>query len=165
MGGAVSTKLSALHQLRLKKSDLPAELQGYFEYNGKRSVEEIIKELDNKFDLFLTHNWGPAPEHPNHKVVAKLNNFLKSKGIRTWFDDERMENDVKDQMTSGIDNSRLVLAFVTRAYIDKVRQTDNASDNCKLEFKYAANRKTAKGMLAIVMEPGVRDTKTWDGEF
>jgi hypothetical protein len=43
MGAAASTKLNALLGLRLKKTELPEELQGYFEYNGKKSVEEIIK--------------------------------------------------------------------------------------------------------------------------
>ena len=60
--------------------------------------------------------------------------MLKQAGFITWFDDERMRGDVVGQMTEGIDNSSLVLVFVTRNYIRKVegRGHKGQNDNCKV---------------------------------
>ena len=163
--GASASALSNITQQQVSKSDLPPELSSVLvDFKGTKTIEEIIKEVENSYDVFLTHNWGPGPEHANHKLISRINDALKKKKIRTWFDSQRLTGDVVGQITRGIDNSRIVVAFLTREYIDKVRQADNPNDYCKLEFKYSSSRKTADNMLAIVVEPGVRDTSTWDGD-
>ena len=62
-------------------------------------------------------------------------------------------------MAAGIDTSSTVAVFVTRNYIEKVAK--ETADNCKMEFGYALQKKGPSHMFAIVMEPRVRDTKTW----
>jgi hypothetical protein len=56
------------------------------------------------------------------------------------------------------------LVFITEEYIAKVNG-DNAADNCKLEFNYAANRKTKKLMVAVVVDAKCRNTSKWTGLF
>ena len=58
-------------------------------------------------------------------------------------------------MIKGIDESVIVIVFVTQAYIDKVG-SGNKSDNCRKEFNYAARRKP-DFVIAVPMEPGVLD--------
>jgi len=111
-------------------------------------------------DVFLTHDWGV--KQANHIRVAEINNALKAKGLTTWFDEERMEGNVHKKMQEGIDNTKCVVVFVTRRYMEKVAG-DNAGDNCQLEFDYAAREKTKTKMVPVVMEPEVRDPKTWLG--
>jgi len=118
------------------------------------------------FDVFLTHNWGDdESKRDNHARVALINDALQKEKITTWFDDERLEGDIVQQMTSGIDNSKIVIVFLTRKYIDKVngKGDKGASDNCKCEFDYTTTRKTPAKMIPVVMEKDVRDPKTWDG--
>jgi len=58
----------------------------------------------------------------------------------------------------------LLLVFITEEYIAKVNG-DNAADNCQLEFNYAANRKTKKLMVAVVVDAKCRDSSMWTGLF
>ena len=58
----------------------------------------------------------------------------------------------------------LLLVFITEEYINKVNG-DNAGDNCKLEFSYAAQCKTKKLMVAVVVDAKCRDTNKWTGLF
>jgi hypothetical protein len=87
----------------------------------------------------------------NHLRVQKLNDYLKARGLRTWFDSERMSGNVQEKMTSGIENSAVVVTCITKKYQDKVNG-DNDGDNCKLEFLFAARVKTAKHIVPVIME-------------
>ncbi len=42
----------------------------------------------DRTQVFLTHNWGV--ENVNHIRVSRVNKYLQSRGVKTWFDDERM---------------------------------------------------------------------------
>ena len=55
-------------------------------------------------------------------------------------------------MCQGIDDSCLVIIFITKRYIDKVAG-GNDQDNCKKEFNYAKQKRGAGRMLTVVMEP------------
>ena len=99
----------------------------------------------------------------NHSTVSKIYDALRRHGVNAWFDQEMMEHNIVDQMTSGIDDSVCVVVFVTERYIDKVRQRENRNDNCKTEFHYAKNQKTSKYMLAVPMEPRSMNPSAWKG--
>jgi len=125
------------------------------------SLDELLKNLmDLKTDVFLSHDWGVGGA--NHRRVAEINTALKARGLVTWFDEERMEGGVHDKMQEGIDNCKCVVVFITRKYMEKVAGKD-AGDNCQLEFKYATRRKGNNKMIPVVMEPTVRDMRTWTG--
>jgi hypothetical protein len=53
-------------------------------------------QISQHTDLFLTHNWGK--NEVNHKRVARIKDFLVSRGLIVWFDDERMTGTIVDQM-------------------------------------------------------------------
>mmetsp|Transcript_7241 Transcript_7241/g.10229 ORF Transcript_7241/g.10229 Transcript_7241/m.10229 type:complete len:478 (+) Transcript_7241:96-1529(+) len=126
------------------------------------SLDELLDNLmDLKTDVFLSHDWGV--DHVNHRRVAEINTALKARGLVTWFDEERMEGGVHDRMQEGIDNCKCVVVFITRKYMEKVAG-DDAGDNCQLEFNYAAWKKGNNKIVPVVMEPEVRDTRTWTGQ-
>mmetsp|Transcript_17723 Transcript_17723/g.25570 ORF Transcript_17723/g.25570 Transcript_17723/m.25570 type:complete len:643 (+) Transcript_17723:39-1967(+) len=170
--GASASISAAMKSKRLSKDQIAASataspILSFFNFNdyaddkGTISLEEIMHIFSQKTDVFLTHDWGI--NQFNHKRVARVNKALQSRGITTWFDDEQMEGDIKSKMTSGIDQSRVVVTFITSRYMKKVAGT-NAEDNCRLEFGYACRRKTGARMLPVVMEPEMRDTSQWEGQ-
>jgi hypothetical protein len=112
---------------------------------------------------FLSHNWSKDKQGRNtHGRVKQLNTLLKQKGCHTWFDEQGdMKGDTMHAMTTGIDESDVILVFITRDYIEKCKKKTN--DNCKLEFQYAYNRKGATNMIPVVMENDVLNPATWDG--
>lgn len=131
--------------------------------DGHISKGELVAALVKRTDCFLTHDWGNEDGVDNHGRVRAINEALKTRGIKTWFDEEKMEGNIKKQMVSGIDNSACVVAFITKRYCSKVKG-DNCEDNCQLEFNYSSLRKTGGKMIAVVMEERMRTTKKWGGE-
>ena len=89
--------------------------------------QQFLDALDEKTDVFLTHDWGDVGRD-NHACVAQVNKVLQGLGLRTWFDSDRMIGNVKKQMAQGIDNAQCIVAFITARYIDKVGGL-NAEDN------------------------------------
>jgi hypothetical protein len=77
-------------------------------------------------------------------------------------DKENLDADLNNEMSSGIDKSKLV---VTRAYIDKVQGYGRRGldENCKAEFEYALRRHGTRRMVVVVMDPSCLDTSTWTG--
>jgi hypothetical protein len=65
-------------------------------------------------------------------------------------------------MVDGVDNSEIVLVFITNNYRNKVNQ-DDSRDNCRFEFDYAFRAKGNKRMVAIVMESAMDSTRDWRG--
>ena len=116
-------------------------------------------------DVFLCHNWGQdESDRNNHDRVSIINEELKKIGYQTWFDAERMWGGIVEKMSQGIEQSRGVIVFITSRYHDKVNSM-NASDNCQLEFNYAARKKTRFKMVPVVMEKCMVDTSRWTGSI
>ncbi|CAK9091438.1 Immune-associated nucleotide-binding protein 7 (AtIAN7) (AIG1-like protein) [Durusdinium trenchii] len=93
------------------------------------------------WDCFLSHNWrndGDVTD-ANHARVSEINDQLRDQGLVTWFDDQELTGDIHRQIAHGIQSSRKVLIFITRAYMRKIDSREN--DNCKLEFDLASDRK------------------------
>ena len=115
------------------------------------------------FHAFLTHSWVKDEKgRDTHARVSNINDYLKSRGMITWFDGDRMEGQVVDQMINGIDKSAVIVCFVTTAYLKKVG-SDNMADNCKKEFSYASRKKTASKMIPVPMEPACLNPNAWEG--
>jgi hypothetical protein len=93
-----------------------------------------LKLPEGKYHVFLTHDWGEAGK--NHHRVSRINEILKSKyGLTTWFDQDRMDGDVRITMTEGIENSLTMIVFITERYQRKVIEGGSDSrDNCKVGF-------------------------------
>ena len=94
-------------------------------------------------DAFLTHDWGVDElGRSNHERVARVNQALKKRGLKTWFDEEMMRGDINEKMADGIDAAATVLVFVTARYIEKVagKGERGANDNCKFEVRTAVQK-------------------------
>jgi hypothetical protein len=144
--------------------DVRATFDRHKDKNSDLISVETVLDLKLKTDIFLTHDWGiDELGRPNHDRVATINKELKSLGFITWFDSEKMTGDVVDQMVSGINHTSVVLVFITQRYMEKVNGS-NANDNCRKEFKYAAQKKSSTKMIPVVMEPRMKDILgNWDG--
>lgn len=119
-------------------------------------------KLSTKYDAFLSHNWGMDQlDRDNHERVKAVNDRLKSAGVKTWFDAEKLSGNIPLQMSRGIDNSDVVVVFITRAYMDKVN--GDKDDNCKREFQYSVLSKSTQKIIAVVMEDSMRSTSKWRG--
>lgn len=165
MGGGVSVIPDDLDEATCRQVLGPSFDEALFHnlsHDGFLSKAVLAQKLSSRTDVFLTHDWGGA-DQANHKNVSKINKVLKEMGLRTWFDEEQMTGNIKKQMVQGIDNSNCVVVFITKRYVQKVC-SENAGDNCQLEFNYASLQKTANKMVAVVMEEPMRNTKIWGGE-
>jgi hypothetical protein len=111
-----------------------------------------------QYHAFLTHNWGDASA--NHERVKQICHALKSMGLNLWFDEERLGANVIQEMTSGIDQSDVVVVFVTKTYCLKIQKPDY--DNCKIEFMYAVNRMCSM-MVAVPLDEDVLLPQSWSG--
>ena len=57
----------------------------------------------------------------NHGRVLKAKRLLESRcGLQSWIDVERILGSIKRTIAEGIDSSRSVVLFITKAYYDKV---------------------------------------------
>jgi hypothetical protein len=113
-------------------------------------------------DCFLSHNWGKN-QH-NHNLVAKINDELIKRGLKTWFDENKIEGNIRFKMAEGIDNTKCIVVFITKEYRDKVNGFD-MKDNCKYEFTYSMNQYGSQYMIPVIMDPEMRDTRKWKGEL
>ena len=115
-------------------------------------------------EVFLSHNWGNDElDRDNHARVSEINTMLTDAGYVTWFDSERMIGDVLEKMADGIDNTQVVLVFITRRYMEKLRTPAGIHDNCKTEFKYAIRRHTEAKVIPVIMDPSMKDSNAWLG--
>ena len=104
--------------------------------------------------VFASHDWGV--NGCNHNRVRQVVTSLRERGIDVWFDETNMKGNILESMCNGIDQSDLVLVFVTKNYINKVKGK-NANDNVKREFMYASQ--SPNKMLPICFEDGL----AWSG--
>ena len=94
--------------------------------------------------------------------MKRINDAIKARGVIPWFDEERMSGDTRQKMIEGIENSDVIVVFITEAYRNKVN-LDNARDNCRLEFQHSFEQKGPAVMIPVVMEPGMRNVGDWTG--
>ena len=119
--------------------------------------------MSHSTDVFLSHNWGKDElGRNNHDRVSFINDELQKYGYRTWFDEVQLKTKLLSQIAHGIEHTQGVIVFITKRYHDKVIGEDDG-DYCKLEFNYAAKKKTSAKMLAVVMESNMRDSIKWNG--
>jgi WD40 repeat protein len=114
-------------------------------------------------DVFLTYDWGVDElDRKNHDRVTLIDKAPKAMGIVTWFDPEKMTQELVDQTVSRIDNADVIIVFVTQRYMNKGNGSD-ANNNCRKEFNYALQKKTSTKMIPVVMEPRMKDIGgNWD---
>ena len=91
--------------------------------NTSTTGSSPIVPIPNQFKYhgFLTHNWSEDENgRNNHERVSRIHQGLKAKGLNMWFDSERMQGAIVDQMIQGIDDSAIVVVFLTKKYMNKM---------------------------------------------
>lgn len=77
----------------------------------------------------MTHNW----ENGNHEKVSRINDALKRRGLITWFDSERMNDQIHPMMGEALAKTASLVIFLTKIYEEKIND-GNEADNCYFEF-------------------------------
>jgi len=144
----------------------------FLHHMHQKQKSGIIKRISQRFtnrisgvfsyEAFLTHDWGiDELGRDNHLRVSNLNKALQAKGIKTWFDEEELEEDIVQKMEKGVSSSHTVVVFVTERYMHKLNKIDE--DNCKNVFITATTARGVRNMIFVVMEPRMRDQSKWIG--
>ena len=94
--------------------------------------------------------------------MKRINDAIKARGVIPWFDEERMTGEIRQKMVEGIENSDVIVVFITEAYRDKISKGESR-DNCRFEFKHAFEQKGPEVMIPVVMEPCMRNAQEWKG--
>lgn len=89
--------------------------------------------------VFASHDWGVRSA--THARVRAVVHLLRSRALLdVWFDETHMHGNLLDAMCRGIDESDVVLVFVTCQYVAKA-ESGNDADNVRREFMYAAQQR------------------------
>lgn len=107
---------------------------------------------------FLTHNWA----NNNHEKVKRINEALKRRGLITWFDSEKMKDQIRHVMTKALTKTCSVVIFLTKIYETKINKGDEL-DNCYFEFNGAStNRFLVNNRIAAATEKQMINPTTWE---
>jgi len=130
---------------------------------GDNDLDYGILSPPARTEVFLSHNWGDDDlGRDNHDRVLRINAMLVDAGYETRCDSERLIG-VVERMVEGIDNTQVVLVFVTRRYMEKVGLGAGVQDHCKKEFKYAVRQHSDAKMIPVIMEPEMKECSRWTG--
>ena len=114
-------------------------------------------------DVFLSYNWGNDEyDRDNHQHVSLIDEELKARGYKIWFDEENLGGNIDVEMAKGIEQSLGMIVFITRRYYEKVNG-ENAGDNCQKEFQHASKIRTRAKMVPVVMEEFMCQSTPWKG--
>jgi hypothetical protein len=113
----------------------------------------------------MSYDWGPDGEgHDNRARVFRVNDWLKSNGIVTWYHTGvNRDHHTRHVTEEGISNSAMTIVFLTKGYIERVNTHDSVHDTCRLEFMYSNLHKTPERMLPVVMDAYSSDDTRWLG--
>jgi len=117
-----------------------------------------------QYDAFLSCNWGiDGDVRNNHERVSKINKALKEKGIRTYFQEDRKQAENIDEALEKMDNSAVVITFVTSKYIASIadKGENEAETHCKKEFEYALKNVGNEYIMPVIMERSCADWRRW----
>jgi len=116
--------------------------------------------VSQRYDCYLSHVWTKDKYgRDNHRRVLRVAQHLRSAGLHVFFDEWAATHyrSIDAAMVDGMKRSSVVVIFVTRAYIDKVEQS-NISDSCVAEYNLA---KRMTRVIPVIMEKDLRLPSKW----
>jgi hypothetical protein len=114
--------------------------------------------------VFLAHTWTYDDDgRNNHERVSRINKSLQKRGFRTWFDEEQINDQIRQKMTEGVENSACFIVCITRAYQEKVNSADML-DSCYFEFDLAS-RIRSNSRIPVIMECSMKSDSTRTGRL
>lgn len=123
-------KTAGFNMMNIQKANLPVSQEPII---TSHPLSVAVPMLDNKkaTHVFLTHDWGiDSHGRKNHDRVSRVNSFLKLRCVATWFDEDRLEGDIRSKMAEGVENTSSMVVFITS---HKVNGPD-MKDNCKVNI-------------------------------
>jgi hypothetical protein len=161
MGGGLSTLPAQIDKQTFRALVGGAHNDAIFDENSVAGImtRDRLLELSHQKDTFLSHEWGLDDSGRDiGDIVAAVKGYLSEKGIHVYFDTNKVTTNthMKDmglvgRITSGVDQSKASVCFLTRNYIQKVYGPDSA-DKCHLEFNYILKRKHPNLMIPVILE-------------
>ena len=118
-----------------------------------------------KYHLFAGHAWGK--DGANHSHVRKMVQKLTSIGFKVWFDDEKLSGDIAKQISQGLDDALVYMAFVNKDYVEKIEVGSDRGGVDWFYYEFNAALFASHGRrntIVIVCEPALLDEKTWLGQ-
>jgi len=129
--------------------------------SGKRVAQNISISANYKYNCFLAHEWGTNQSgNKTHERVKDIKVLLESKGLKVWFDEDKLKENIDHEIMQGVNDSRKILVFITKRYIERLQDDKN---NCTKEFLYCVNTKDSKDIIPVVFEEEVENPATWKG--
>lgn len=81
----------------------------------------------------------------------------------TYFDENKSKDpNLLTKICKAVDNSKVVVCFITKGYISKVTGKD-LTDKCLIEFTYTLRRKHPFFMIPVILEDDIMDAQQWSG--
>jgi len=81
----------------------------------------------------------------------------------SWFDESKINDpNMLTRICKGVDNSKIVVCFLTKGYISKVTGKD-LTDKCLIEFTYTLRRKHPNLMIPVILEEDIINIQTCSG--
>jgi hypothetical protein len=102
---------------------------------------------------FLSHSRGSNADDGSdiHAMISKINSYLNSRGIKTLFEEDKMN-------IEAIDHAKYIVIFATMMYFDPA----NYNLDKELVRRYI-KRKGLDRVVVVVMEKALVDMKSWEG--
>ena len=154
--------------------------------DGQLSRDELVR-LSNYTDLFLSHESG-IDCHGRYTAdrVKKLDVALRKHGLLTWLGDTEAAKaggifDARERSRRGVENTQVVLCFITRRYSNLIERNLSVNLNinldagagsasadsgelCGLEFEHAVayrGKGYLRSIVPCVLEKDMRDPSAW----
>ena len=108
--------------------------------------------------LFFSYAWD---KNTKNKLIL-LKSHLEKLDFNVWIDQENIFNDIDSSMVTGINNSEVILIFISKKYYKKI---DNASkryiytDNCFKECSYSVN--SGKLCIPVIIDTNMLNINNW----
>ena len=140
-------------------------------YQSSQIGTNYVDGATNRFsvssptDATFSHDWRSDEfARDNHERVNRVNDALQIRGIRTYFEKEKLSpSETQEIVPAVIANSKCLVVFITKKYLSKVNLEPDKYDNCKFVFDTALNYYGTSRIIAVIMESRMRDTRKWKG--
>lgn len=110
------------------------------------------------YDCFLAHEWGTSPKLKTHKKVIEIAASLRRLKLKVWIDDTNMKKDVATDIINGIKQSRTIVVFITKRYIERC---EDGNTDCAKEFINAIFQKGVEKIIPVALDSALLNPQTW----
>jgi hypothetical protein len=112
---------------------------------------------------FLSHDWGHASlNYLNHNRISCINRALRSRGLSTWFDEERIINRIDEKIIEGLENTKTMVVFLTENYQGKIEEESNY---CSRELLLGLERLSSRRIIVVAMEEEMLNRRNWGNKL